>query len=58
MDTYRVVRYFEDDDTEPEVISTGLTLEQARTHCRREDTKGHNWFDGYEKESRWTPTPA
>ncbi len=34
----------------PKVIKTGLTLEQAQEHCRREDTRGKDWFDGYEVE--------
>lgn len=37
-------------------IKTGLTLEQAQEHCRREDTHAKDnqgkviWFDGYETE--------
>ena len=31
------------------VIKRGLTLEQAQEHCRRESTRGDNWFDGYEE---------
>jgi hypothetical protein len=33
-----------------EVIKTGLTLEEAQEHCRRDDTHGDGWFDGYESE--------
>jgi hypothetical protein len=32
------------------VIKTGLTLEEAQEHCRRDDTHGDGWFDGYESE--------
>lgn len=45
---YRIVRMYRDDDHPREIIETGLTLEEARAHCRREDTHGEGWFDGYE----------
>ncbi len=49
MDTYRVVRYRRNDDKE--VLVRGLTLEQAQAHCQRDDTKGDDWFDGYERDT-------
>ncbi len=43
--TYEIVRFrFEGDN---EVLETGLTLEEAQEHCRRDDTHGDGWFDGY-----------
>ncbi len=49
--TYRVVRFYRDTWLEPrEVIDTGLTLDEAQAHCRRDDTRGDDWFDGYEEE--------
>jgi len=51
MATYRIVRFYRDTWLEPrEVIDTGLTLDEAQAHCRREDTRGDDWFDGYEEE--------
>lgn len=48
MSTYSIVRFrFEGDN---EVIETGLTLEEAQAHCRREDTHGDGWFDGYRED--------
>lgn len=47
--TYKIVRFRFQGDSE--VIVRGLTLEQAQAHCRREDTHGDGWFDGYEVES-------
>lgn len=35
------------------VVETGLTLEEAQEHCRRNDTRGDNWFHGYGLESDW-----
>jgi hypothetical protein len=60
---YRVVRFYHDEDRE--VITTGLTLEQAQAHCRNPETSSRtatgehavertrtrgDWFDGYEEE--------
>jgi hypothetical protein len=66
---YRVVRmYF--DEWPTEVIRTGLTLKQARRHCRDPETSSKTctrpenkkrteekgpWFDGYEREPRRNP---
>jgi hypothetical protein len=47
--TYRIVRYFRE-DRPAEVIQTGLTLQQARRHCGREESQGEFWFDGYRAE--------
>ena len=47
---YKIVRFTFDDDTpdNPKVIKTGLTLEEAQAHCRRDDTREKGvWFDGY-----------
>lgn len=49
--TYKIVRFFFDEGTPTEVITRGLTLEQAQAHCRRDDTHGEGWFDGYESEA-------
>ena len=46
--TYKIVRFKIHD--EGEVIKTGLTLEEAQKHCKREDMHGKTWFDGYTKE--------
>lgn len=52
MTTYKVLRFFRDDDQATQVITRGLTLEAAQAHCRREDTREEGvWFDGYEEES-------
>lgn len=46
--TYKIIRFHQDDDNE--VIATGLTLEEAQTHCKDPSTHGEGWFDGYEEE--------
>ena len=48
MKTYKIIRFGL--GSEPRVIYTGLTLEEARAHCSREETHGEGWFDGYEEE--------
>jgi len=45
---YKIIRFkFEGKNR---VIKRGLTLEQAQSHCQREDTHGDDWFDGYTAE--------
>lgn len=36
---------------ETTIVATGLTLDEAREHCQREDTRGDGWFDGYETQT-------
>ncbi len=49
---YKIVRIFYEIDKDNEIIKTGLTLKEARKHCRNPNTsKKFKWFDGYEKES-------
>lgn len=48
MTTYKIIRFrFDLPSIE---IATGLTLEEAQEHCRRPDTRGDGWFDGYDQE--------
>jgi hypothetical protein len=47
--TYKIIRFRF--NGRPRVIKRGLTLEEAKAHCRREDTHGEGWFDGYEQEA-------
>jgi len=49
--TYKIVRSFEDEDKGKRIVKRGLTLEEARAHCHRPDTKGAGWFDGYSEEN-------
>lgn len=69
---YRIVRFYQQDHPR-EIITTGLTLEQAKAHCndpesssatatgehavRRTKTLGA-WFDGYEEEPYCNHDPA
>jgi hypothetical protein len=47
--TYSIVRFFAD-DRPTETIVRGLTLVQAKAHCRRDDSHGNDWFDGFTRE--------
>lgn len=64
--TYKIVRFYQDDNIDSEVIVKGLTLEQAKAHCNDPETASGSatseaavertkrvgaWFDGYEEES-------
>lgn len=49
MKTYKILRFHLNRPTR--VIATGLTLEQAKEHCNRKDTRKDGlWFDGYTEE--------
>jgi hypothetical protein len=54
MHTYKILRFYR--NRRPELIQTGLTLEQAQEHCSDESTHKKDkegnvvWFDGYESE--------
>lgn len=65
MKTYEIVRFFEREDVDNEVIARGQTLEQAQEHCNDPEssyatsTSSHGvhrtadfgaWFDGYRRE--------
>lgn len=46
---YAILRFYQD-SRPTRVIASGLTLAEAQTHCQRPDTRGHGWFEGYQKE--------
>lgn len=51
--TYQIVRLTTSPDYSKvtrRVIRRRVTLEEAQEHCRRDDTHGERWFDGYEQE--------
>lgn len=50
MQTYKIIRFYKDIAKSGQVVATGLTLEEAQDHCNDPDTRGEDWFDGYEKE--------
>ena len=43
---YRITRFFRD-DRPSELVRVVDTLDEAQEWCRREDTQGDGWFDGY-----------
>lgn len=49
MPTYKIIRFYQD-DRPSKTVKRGLTLDEAQAHCRREDTHGEGWFDGYDEE--------
>lgn len=63
--SYNVARMYFNDEYPTEIIKRGLTLEEARKHCRDPETSSStctepegkarteergSWFDGYEEE--------
>ena len=58
MSSYKIVRFY-GDSRERRTMQTGLTLEDAQTHCKdpesssrttTTDTESGTWFDGYTEE--------
>jgi hypothetical protein len=55
--SYKIVRFFQDGRNR-RTIKTGLTLEEAQSHCEREescereDAAGEGWFDGYTEDNK------
>lgn len=54
--SYKIIRFYSS-GKKCRVIATGLTLEEARAHCSRDDThklskdgKSIIWFDGFSLE--------
>jgi hypothetical protein len=46
--TYKIIRMRVNGRSR--TIKRGLSLEEAQAHCKREDTHGPGWFDGYDQE--------
>jgi hypothetical protein len=66
METYSLVRFFQDPAKDSEVLATGLPLEAAHAHCNDPESSSMTavapdalartatlgpWFDGYSAES-------
>jgi hypothetical protein len=50
MTTYKILRFYREDGRRARTIKRGLTLEEAKAHCNRDDTHGDGWFDGWTTE--------
>jgi hypothetical protein len=48
METYKIIRFRFDGPSE--IITEGLTLEEAQEHCNDDSSHGVGWFDGYDSE--------
>jgi len=51
MESFKIVRFHF--QGESEVMSTGLSLAEAQAWCKRDDTHGNNWFDGYSEDDAY-----
>lgn len=47
MTHYKILRFYREDGKRARTIKSGLTKEEAMEHCRRDDTRGDGWFDGW-----------
>jgi len=65
MNTYKIIRFYSDPSKRSKTRHVGLTLEEAREHCKDPETNSRTardaaarqhtreygeWFDGYTKE--------
>lgn len=65
MTTYKIVRFYFDDDLDNEVVKEGLSLDEAKRHCQSRETSSTTckkrdnkertekcgpWFDGFMRE--------
>ena len=62
--TYKIVRFYADENIRTHTVDVGLSLEEAQAHCSKESThkvqiieksdgeryESVVWFDGYTKE--------
>lgn len=49
LPTYCIKRFYRT-DKETEIIKEGLTILEAKEHCNDPETKGDDWFDGFDAE--------
>ena len=63
MQTYKIIRFYENSKRANKVIKNGLTRPEAQEHCSKVETSGgeiiskdgeivstSRWFDGFDKE--------
>ena len=55
MKTYKIIRFTFGEPSK--TTKRGLTLDQAQSHCKRKDTQGDGWFDGYVAEENYSEAP-
>lgn len=49
--TYKVIKYFKDKPGKQQVMSRGMSLDEAKSYCSRPETKKEGeWFCGYTEE--------
>jgi|TARA_R100000963_G_scaffold31221_1_gene22583 hypothetical protein len=49
MATYKIIKFRKSGNNS--TIQKGLSIDEAKRYCQREDTRGSNWFCGFTKES-------
>lgn len=45
---YNIIRFYAD-GRPSKLIKEGVSISEAQAHCRRADTSGEGWFDGYQR---------
>ena len=48
MTTYKIIKFRKSGNNS--TILEGLSIDEAKCYCQREDTRGSNWFCGFTKE--------
>lgn len=54
---YRIIRFYKSSGRKRN-LRNNVTLTEAQSHCHRQDTKGPDWFDGYDYMRGCAPKKA
>ena len=48
---YKILRFYLNKSKKPKLTTINLTLKEAQEHCKKPESKGRGWYDGYTEQS-------